>query len=68
MLLSTFLIKRGYKSMSRGGKRKGAGRPKNAIPTAGVKYMLPLEYKHIIQGLGGSKWIKEQVLKYLDNK
>ncbi len=54
--------------MSRGGKRKGAGRPKNVIPTAGVKYMLPLEYKHIIQGLGGSKWIKEQVLKYLDNK
>jgi hypothetical protein len=51
--------------MARGGKRKGAGRPKNTIPTVGVKYTLPLEYKNIIKSLGGSKWIINQVKTYL---
>ena len=47
--------------MPRGGKRKGAGRPKNTIETIGVKYTLPIEYKDIIKSLGGSKWIINQV-------
>lgn len=51
--------------MPRGGKRKGAGRPKNTIETIGVKYTLPIEYKDIIKSLGGSKWIIDQVKLYL---
>jgi hypothetical protein len=51
--------------MPRGGKRKGAGRPKNTIETIGVKYTLPIEYKDIIKSLGGSKWIINQVKLYL---
>lgn len=51
--------------MPRGGKRKGAGRPKNTIKTIGVKYTLPIEYKDIIKSLGGSKWIINQVKLYL---
>jgi hypothetical protein len=51
--------------MPRGGKRKGAGRPKNTIETIGVKYTLPIEYKDIIKSLGCSKWIINQVKLYL---
>lgn len=54
--------------MSRGGRRNGAGRPKNTTLTTGVKYTLPKEVHKTIKFLGGSFWILTQVNKYLNDK
>jgi hypothetical protein len=53
------------KKNQRGGKRLGAGRPKSIIKTVGIKITLPLELKTFLKQLGGSKWIKEQILKHM---
>ena len=54
--------------MPRGGKRKGAGRPKSNIKTIGIKITLPIKYKKVLQYLGGSKWVKQMIDNWNKNK
>lgn len=53
--------------MPRGGRRKGAGRPKSHIKTIGIKITLPLEYHSMLKYLGGSKWVKAMIDRHYED-
>ena len=55
------------KHMPRGGRRKGAGRPKSPIKTIGIKITLPLKYHSMLRYLGGSKWVKAMIDRHYED-